>query len=189
MRACVRFASSSNYTKLQHHPCTEGGPSATPRTSRFSRRADRLRVMTSGAENHASMWFMFCVLSSDVTPDSRTRARRGNETRDASQTSICQSRPILPINRLHHRCQAGVPPCPKTIGCSEFRHDSDDVRIATMNCESHNAVVSYIVGRHGRSYTSAASKQYRMIAARVSGPSEHLCKIAGQMFFSKAVQE
>jgi hypothetical protein len=49
--------------------------------------------MTSGAENHASMWFMFCVLSTDVTPDSRTRAKGGNETRDASQTSICQSWP------------------------------------------------------------------------------------------------
>jgi hypothetical protein len=56
-------------------------------------RADRLRVMTSDAENHAPMWFMFCVLSSDVTPDSHAHTKDGNETRDASQTSICQSRP------------------------------------------------------------------------------------------------
>jgi hypothetical protein len=127
-----------------------------------------LRAMTSGAENHASMWFMFCVLSSDVTPDSHTRAKDGNETRDASQTSICQSKPkyclsvdcITDAKRAFHRL-------PGAVGAPSFA-------IMVVMYSLRQRVASRItpssapwwVGTDGHTI-SAASKQERIIFAHV----------------------
>jgi hypothetical protein len=91
-----------------------------------------LRVMTSDAENHAPMWFLFCVLSSDVTPDSHTHTKDSTETRDASQTSICQSRPKYCLSvdsitdaKLASHLDQGAAHGP------EFRNgDGHDVRVA-----------------------------------------------------------